>query len=90
MGNLYVLIDFIVVETEEDERSLIILGRPFLNTTKVIIYTSDAKIYFTIGDRKERFSFKNKTLKAPTHPPKVYMYEDKTTDKKKKNKNKNK
>jgi hypothetical protein len=68
VGNSYVLVDFVVVETGGDERSPIILGRPFLNTTKAIIYTSDAKIYFTISDMKKKFSFKNKTLKTPAHP----------------------
>jgi hypothetical protein len=86
-----VLVDFVVVETGGDERSPIIQGRPFLNTAKDIIYTSDAKICFTIGDRKEKFSFKNKTLKTPVHPQMAYTYEDKTTyKKKKKNKSKNK
>jgi hypothetical protein len=63
-----VLVDFVVVETGGNERSPIILGRPFLNAAKAIIYTSDAKIYFIIGDRKKKFSFKNKTLKTPAHP----------------------
>jgi hypothetical protein len=62
-----------------------------LNTAKAIIYTSDAKICFTIGNRKEKFSFKNKTLKTPAHPQMAYTYEDKIADKKKKNnKSKNK
>jgi hypothetical protein len=91
VGNSYVLVDFVVVEIGGDERSPIILGRPFLNTTKAIIYRSDAKICFTIDDRNEKFSFKNKTLKTPAHPQMAYTYEDKTTDKKKKkNKSKNK
>jgi hypothetical protein len=85
-----VLVDFVVVETGGDERSPIILGRPFLNTAKAIIYTSDVKICFTIGDMKEKISFKNKTLKTPGHPQMAYTYEDKTADKKKKNKSKNK
>jgi hypothetical protein len=39
---------------------------------------------------KEKFSFKNKTLKTPAHPQMAYTYEDKTAYKKKKNKSKNK
>jgi hypothetical protein len=57
-----------VVETGGDDRAPIILGGPFLSTTKAIIYADSAMIYFTINDRKEKFSFKNKVLKAPTHP----------------------
>jgi hypothetical protein len=91
VGNSYVLVDFVVVEIGGDERSPIILGQPYLNTAKAIIYTSDTKICFTIGDRKEKSSFKNKTLKTRAHPQMAYLYEDKTTDKKKKkNKSKNK
>jgi hypothetical protein len=44
------------------------LGRPFCATAKAIIYVDAAKIIFTINGRKERFNFKNKILKAPTHP----------------------
>ena len=62
IGHLYVPADFVVVESGGDERSPIILGRPFLNTAKAIIYASSAKICFTIKNNKERFSFMNKTL----------------------------
>jgi hypothetical protein len=62
VGHSYVPADFVVVETSGDEKAPIILGRPFLRTAKAIIYTNDAKICFTIKGRKERFTFKNKTL----------------------------
>jgi hypothetical protein len=39
-----------------------------LEHSQAIIYMDSAKIYFTINDRKERFSFKRRTLKAPVHP----------------------
>jgi hypothetical protein len=69
-----------VVETGGDEKAPIILGQPFLRTAKAIIYTDDAKICFTIKGRKERFTFKNKTLQSPAHPQKAYIY--KTIEKK--------
>jgi hypothetical protein len=72
----------LVVETGGDEKAPIILGRPFLRTAKAIIYIDDAKICFTIKGRKERFTFKNKTLQSPTHPQKAYIHEDKTAEKK--------
>jgi hypothetical protein len=57
-----------------------------LSTAKAIIYADSAKICFTINDRKERFSFKKHTLKAPVHPQTPYIYADPTaTPKKKKN-----
>jgi hypothetical protein len=68
VGHLYVPADFVVVETGGYEKAPLILGQPFLRTTKPIIYTDDAKICFTIKGRKERFTFKNKTLQSPAHP----------------------
>ena len=68
VGQSYVPVDFVVLETGGDVRAPIILGRPFLNTTKAIIYADSAKIYFTINYKKEKFSFKNHILQSPTHP----------------------
>jgi hypothetical protein len=64
----------VVVETGGDEKAPIILGRTFLRTAKAIIYIDDAKICFTIKGRKERFTFKNKTLQSPVHQQKAYIY----------------
>ena len=58
---MYAPADFVVTEAGTDERAPIILGRPFLNTSGVVIYASAAKISFYIKGRKETFSFKNKT-----------------------------
>jgi hypothetical protein len=78
--HLNVPADFVVVEIGGDEKAPIILGRSFLRTAKAIIYIDDAKICFTIKGRKERFTFKNKTLQSPAHPQKAYIY--KTAEKK--------
>jgi hypothetical protein len=61
VGQSYVPIDFIILETGEDKRAPIILGWSFLSTAKVIIYADSAKICFTIMDKK-KFSFKNLIL----------------------------
>ena len=61
VGTLYAPPDFVVIETGTDERAPIILRRPFLNTSGVVIYASAAKISFYIKGRKETFSFKKKT-----------------------------
>jgi len=69
---LYAPADFVVIETGNDERAPIILGRPFLNTSGAVIYASAAKISFYIKGRKETFSFKNKTtqiLEQSRHEP---------------------
>ena len=48
VGQSYVPVDFVVIETRGDERAPIILGRPFLCTAKAIIYIGNAKIIFYI------------------------------------------
>jgi len=62
---LYAPTDFVVIETGNDERAPVILGRPFLNTSGAVIYASAAKICFYIKGRKETLSFKNKTTQIP-------------------------
>jgi len=64
-GNSYVPVDFTVVNTGTIERLPIILGRPFLNTARAIIYASNAKITFNTKGNREAFSFKNRTLSFP-------------------------
>jgi len=65
VGTLYAPVDFMVIETGNDERAAVILGRPFLNTLGAVIYASATKISFYIKGRKETFSFKNKTTQIP-------------------------
>jgi hypothetical protein len=68
VGQSYVPVDFVVVDTGGDEKSPIILGRPFLCTMKAIIYVEHAKIVFTIKDNKEKFSFRSQMLYTPAQP----------------------
>jgi hypothetical protein len=86
VGQSYVPVDFVVLEIGGDERAPIILGRPFLSTTKATIYADTAKICFTIKDKKEKFSFKYRILYSPAHPKKAYLPEE-TTEVAKKKKN---
>ena len=85
VGQSYVPIDFVVLETGGDVRAPIILGQPFLSTAKAIIYADNAKICFTIKDRKEKFSFKNRILQSPRHPLTPYLPKETTVTKKKNN-----
>jgi len=73
VGQSYFPVDFVVVETGVDEKAPIILGRPFLCTSKAIIYVEHAKIVLSIKDKKERFAFKNRVLKAPADPKQFYQ-----------------
>jgi hypothetical protein len=72
----YVPIDFVVLETGGDVRAPIILGWPFLSTAKTIIYTDSTKIYFTIKDKHDKFSFKNRILQSPGYPQMLYLPEE--------------
>jgi len=65
VGQSYVPVDFVVVGIGVDEKAPNILVKPFLCTTKAIIYAEYAKIVLSIKDKKERFTFKNHILKAP-------------------------
>ena len=85
VGQSYIPVDFVVLETGGDIRAPIILGRPFPSTAKAIIYVDSAKICFTINDRKEKFSFKNRILQSPRHQQTPYLPKETTVTKKKKN-----
>jgi len=61
------------METGVDDKAPIILGRPFLCTTKAIIYAEYTKIVLSIKDKKERFTFKNHVMKAPAGPKQFYQ-----------------
>ena len=82
VGQSYVPVDFVVLKTGGHVRAPFILGRPFLSTAKAIIYADSAKICFTIKDKKEKFSFKNRILQSPSHPQKAYLLEETIVTKK--------
>ena len=88
VGQSYVPVDFVVLETGGDVRAPIILDQPFLSTAKAIIYVDSAKICFTIMDRKEKFCFKNRILQSPGHLQTPYLPEE--TKKKNRRRRKNK
>jgi lipoprotein-anchoring transpeptidase ErfK/SrfK len=79
-----------VLKTGGDVRAPIILGQPFVSTTKAIIYADSAKICFTIKDKKEKFSFKNRILLSPGHPQTPYLPEETIVSKKKNNRRRRK
>jgi hypothetical protein len=79
----------VVIETGGDEKSPIILGRPFLNIARAIMYANTAKIYFNIKGKRETFFFKNRVLQFPAHPQHPYEPKKKN-NRKNKNRNRNK
>jgi hypothetical protein len=68
VGSSYVPVDFVVIEIGGDEKSPIILGRPFLNTARTIMYTNTTKICFNIKGKRETFFFKDRVLQFPARP----------------------
>jgi hypothetical protein len=73
----------VIIETGGDEKSPIILGRPFLNTAETIMYAKTAKICFNIKGKRETF-FKDRVLQFPAHPQ--HPYEPKKNNQRNKNK----
>jgi hypothetical protein len=76
VGQSYIPVDFVVVDIGGDEKSPIILGRPFLCTMKAIIYAEHAKIVFTIKDKKEKFSFRSQMLHTLARPHVPYKRDE--------------
>ena len=50
--------DFVVLDMQEDMKTPLILGRPFLSTTNAHIDVGAREIKFHINGKKERFTFK--------------------------------
>jgi len=56
VGDLYVLVDFVILEMEEGMRTPIILGRPFLATVGCRIDIKNGKLPFDVGDDHMEFN----------------------------------
>ena len=56
VGDLYVPVDFVILEMEEDMRTPIILGRPFLATAGCRIDVKNGKLSFDVGDEHVEFN----------------------------------
>ena len=56
VGDLCVLVDFMILEMEEDTRTPIILGRPFLATARCSIDVKNGKMSFDVGDDHVEFN----------------------------------
>ena len=56
--NFFVPVDFVVLDMQEDVKTPLILGRPFLSTTNAHIDVEAGEIKFHINRKEERFAFK--------------------------------
>jgi len=55
VGGIYIPIDFIVMEMDEDFQVSILLGRPFLTTAGAIFDVEHGKMTFNVGEEKVEF-----------------------------------
>ncbi|XP_021727822.1 uncharacterized protein LOC110694935 [Chenopodium quinoa] len=60
VGRVFVPWDFVVMEMEENSRVPLILGRPFLNTARVVIDMKEGRLTLNVG--YEKISFSTPTL----------------------------
>jgi hypothetical protein len=56
--DFFVLIDFVVLDMQEERKIPLILGHPFLNNANATINVGDGEIIFTINGQEERFTFR--------------------------------
>jgi len=56
--NFFVLVNFMVLDMQEDTKTPLILGRPFLSSTNAHIDVRAGEIKFHINGKEERFAFK--------------------------------
>jgi len=56
--NFFVPVDFVLLDMQEDMKTPLILGRPFLSTTNAHIDVRAGDIKFHINGKEERFVFK--------------------------------
>ncbi|CAM8938028.1 unnamed protein product [Rhodiola kirilowii] len=64
IGELWVPVDFYVLEMDVENETPIILGRPFLNTVHAVIDCGNGTIEMNLGSEKAKFFLKS-MMKAP-------------------------
>jgi len=72
IGYLYVLVDFVILEMEEDMRTPIILVRPFLATAGCRIDVKNGKLSFDVVDEHGEFNLFT-TSKFPSISDECHM-----------------
>ena len=58
------LVDFVVIEIEEDKQVPLLLGRPFLSTGEALIDVKKGELTLSVGDEAVHFNL-NHSLKQP-------------------------
>jgi hypothetical protein len=57
LAGIVIPVDFVVLDMQEDMKTPLILGRPFLSTTNAHIDFRAGEIKFHINGKQERFAF---------------------------------
>ena len=63
VGNFIFLVDFVVIDIEEDKQVPLLLGRPFLAIGAALIDVKKGKLTLRVGDEEVHFNF-NQNLKS--------------------------
>ncbi|GJX25003.1 reverse transcriptase domain-containing protein [Tanacetum coccineum] len=72
VGKFIFPIDFVILEMDEDELVLIILGRPFLTTARAVIDVHEGKLSLRVGSETITFNIR-KSMKSK-HSRDDYLY----------------
>src|SRR6266566_7248510 len=62
--NVTILTDFVILDMPEDDNMSIILGRPFLNTTRAVIDCNKSKVTFHINGNEHTVYFPKKQFQV--------------------------
>jgi len=68
VGKFIFLVDFFILDMEEDEEIPIFLGRPFLYTGRVFIDLQQRKIIWRLGDEEKVFKVFDPTINSSSSP----------------------
>ena len=66
VGKFVFLVDFVVINIEEDKQVPLLLGRPFLATEAALIDVKKWELTLRVGDEAVHFNL-NHSLKQPEH-----------------------
>ena len=64
VGNFIFLVDFVVIDIEEDKQVSLLLDRPFLATRTALLYVKKEELTLRVGDVVVHFNL-NQSLKQP-------------------------
>jgi len=64
--DFFILVDFMVLDIQEERKIPLILEQPFLNTTNATINIGAGEIIFTINGQEERFAFRPRPEQCKT------------------------